>query len=238
MALLLMYLLAGYVSYVDTIQFIQKDVVDDRLLMDKIQANTLDIQNQQNSMLALDIRQSEAYVQALTQTIIIATLVAAALTSVSVFVINHVINRRHFAVKRLLQIEVEKRTEQLQIANKHLLTANEQLELHDNIAAHELRTPIQPILGLSQVLRSKSKDIMFIDSLDIIVRNAIETEDILDVQKIDGHTLQLNIESLDLNALITDLVADYKKKLLNEKKEGISLLTEFNFSKPNCYIRR
>ena len=37
-------LFVGYVSYVDTIRFIQKDVVDeDRLLMDKIQANTLDI---------------------------------------------------------------------------------------------------------------------------------------------------------------------------------------------------
>ena len=106
-----------------------------------------------------------------------------------------------------------------------------------NIAAHELRTPIgEPILGLSQILQTKLKDSMFIDSLDIIVRNAIRlrrlTEDILDVQKIEGHTLQLNIESLDLNVLNSDLVADYKKQLLNEKKEGIRLLTEFNFSKP------
>jgi signal transduction histidine kinase len=105
-----------------------------------------------------------------------------------------------------------------------------------NIAAHEFRTPIQPILGLSQLLRTKSKDSMFIDSLDIIVRNAIRlqrlTEDILDVHKIESHTLQLNIESLDLNALISDLVADYRKRLLNERKEGIRLLTELNFSKP------
>jgi hypothetical protein len=32
--------------------------------------------------------------------------------------------------------------------------------------------------------------------------------------------------------MISDLVADYKKQLLNEKKEGISLATELNFSKP------
>jgi|SRR5215831_4324087 len=147
-------LLVGYVSYVHAIQIIQKDAADDRLLMYKIQANTPDIQSQQNSMLALDIRQSEAYTQALTQTIIIATLVAAGLTGVSVFVINHGINKRQLAVEGLLQIEVEKRTELSQIANKQLLTANEQVELHDrmqqdfiNIAAHEFRTPIQPILG-------------------------------------------------------------------------------------------
>jgi len=237
-------LLVAYVSYVDTIRFIQKDVVDeDRLLMDKIQANTLDVQNQQNSMVALDSRQAQAYVQTLTQTITITTLGAAVLTSVSVFVINRGLHKRHLAIQRSLQSEVEKRTEQLQIANKQLLAANEQLELHDrtqkdfiNIAAHEFRTPIQPIIGLSQILRSKSKDDMFIDCLDIIVRNAIRlrrlTEDILDVQKIESHTLQLNIESLDLNALISDLVADYRKQLLNEKKEGIRLLMEFNFSKP------
>jgi two-component system sensor histidine kinase VicK len=101
-------------------------------------------------------------------------------------------------------------------------------------AAHELRTPIPPILGLSQFLRTKSN--MFIDALDIVIRNAIGlqslTEDMLDVQKVESNTLQLNKESLDLNVLISDLVADYKKQLLNEKKEGISLATELNFSKP------
>jgi signal transduction histidine kinase len=214
-----------------------------KVLMDKIRATTLDIQSQQNSMLALDTRQAQAYAQTLTQTIIIATLVAACITSVSVFVINRRIHKHHLAVQRSLQVEVEKRTEQLQVANKQLLAANKKLELRDrmqqdfiNIAAHEFRTPIQPILGLSQLLRTKSKDSMFIDSLDIIVRNAIRlqrlTEDILDVHKIESHTLQLNIESLDLNALISDLVADYRKRLLNERKEGIRLLTELNFSKP------
>jgi signal transduction histidine kinase len=133
--------------------------------------------------------------------------------------------------------------EQLKESRTMLELANKQLAVHDkmqqdfiNIAAHELRTPIQPILGLSQILRNKSQDSMFIGSLDIIIRNAMRlqrlTEDILDVQKIESNTLQLKKESLDLNALISDLVADYKKQLLNEKKEGISLATEPNFSKP------
>jgi signal transduction histidine kinase len=72
--------------------------------------------------------------------------------------------------------------------------------------------------------------------LDIIIRNAIRlqrlTEDILDVQKIESHTLQLNRVRIELNALISDLVADCRKQLLNEKKESIRLLTELNFSKP------
>ena len=106
-----------------------------KTLMDNIRAIIVDIQNQQNKMLALDTRQSQAYAQAITYTIIITTLVAAGITSVSVFVINRGIHKRHLAVQRSLQTEVEKRTEQLQIANNHLLVANEQLNLHDRMRA-------------------------------------------------------------------------------------------------------
>src|SRR5712691_4558195 len=75
---------------------------------------------------------------------------------------------------------------------------NEQLRLTDemqrdfiNIAAHELRTPIQPILGLSQILSNKLTNTECSDHLNIIVKNALKlqrlTEDILDVQKIETH---------------------------------------------------
>jgi signal transduction histidine kinase len=49
---------------------------------------------------------------------------------------------------------------------QYVVEANEQLKVHDkmqkefvNIAAHELRTPVQPILGLSDVLLSKKGNI-------------------------------------------------------------------------------
>ena len=47
-----------------------------------------------------------------------------------------------------------------------------------NVAAHELRTPIQPILGLAELLRRRKSDGAVIDSkqeieqLDTIIRNA------------------------------------------------------------------
>jgi two-component system sensor histidine kinase VicK len=59
----------------------------------------------------------------------------------------------------------------------------EQLKIRDkiqtefiNIAAHELRTPIQPIMGLAEILRSKKEEIansnMYYEYLSIIIRNA------------------------------------------------------------------
>jgi signal transduction histidine kinase len=110
--------------------------------------------------------QSQAYAQNISYTIIITTLVAAGIIGVSLFVINRGIHKRHYAIQRALQNEVEKRTEQLQIANNQLLVANEKLMLHDkmqqefiNVAAHELRTPIQPILSLTQILHSPGRGV-------------------------------------------------------------------------------
>ncbi len=64
-----------------------------------------------------------------------------------------------------LDNEVKRRTRELNESNIQLAGANERLKLHDdmqkdfiNIAAHELRTPIQPILSLSQILFNKMKD--------------------------------------------------------------------------------
>jgi signal transduction histidine kinase len=85
----------------------------------------------------------------------------------------------------------------------------QQLKLHDkmqnefiNIAAHELRTPIQPILGLSQVLSHELQDIYYIQLVDVIIRNARRlqklTEDILDITKIETQKLQLKKEQYNV----------------------------------------
>lgn len=58
----------------------------------------------------------------------------------------------------------------------------ERIKLHDNmqkefinVAAHELRTPVQPILGLSEVLQSKITDNEQRGFIDVILRNAETT---------------------------------------------------------------
>jgi signal transduction histidine kinase len=81
-----------------------------------------------------------------------------------------------------------------------------------NIAAHELRTPIQPILSLSQILQSNiSNSAQQQEFLDAIVRNAKRlqrlTENILDVSKIEGQSLQINKERFNLNEKIRDVIS-------------------------------
>src|ERR671924_379614 len=85
--------------------------------------------------------------------------------------------------------------EQLEESNKQLKVRDKMQKEFINIATHELRTPIHPILGLSEVLQSKINDGDQYELIDVISRNAKRlqrlTEDILDVTKIESQSLQL-----------------------------------------------
>lgn len=107
-----------------------------------------------------------------------------------------------------------------------------------NIAAHELRTPIQPILGLSDLINSSFQsnpsrinmnDLQ--DDIKIINRNAKKlqklTNDILDVSRIDSHVLNLNLSNFDLVDVIAGLVKELEKQLVT-KKIDISIVYKVN----------
>jgi len=109
-----------------------------------------------------------------------------------------------------------------------------------NIAAHELRNPIQPILGLSDVLlrsdmfldSSKNNEIKQKEILEIIARNARRlqrlTEDILDVTRIDSKTLKLNKQSIIIAETIREMMQDYSAEIRNY---GKSIVISFSCSK-------
>jgi signal transduction histidine kinase len=102
----------------------------------------------------------------------------------------------------------------------------EQLKIHNkmqkeflDIAAHELRTPIQPILGLTQFLISNKRMDRAAqeEKLNVIARNAkklkLLTDDILDVTKIEGQALQLKKELINLSHLISNTVEKIKNQI-------------------------
>jgi two-component system sensor histidine kinase VicK len=101
-----------------------------------------------------------------------------------------------------------------------------------NIAAHELRTPIQPILSLSQLLQSDiiNKSAQQQEFLDAIVRNAKRlqrlTENILDVTRIESHSLELRKERFHLNENIRNAINDMNNQagLRNTNNKTVSIL--------------
>jgi signal transduction histidine kinase len=123
-------------------------------------------------------------------------------------------------------------TKELENANKDLEYRDQLKDEFINIAAHELRNPIQPILGLSELLRhqeienikrSKEIDIEKIENiLDIIIRNSKRLmqleEDILEVARIESGTLSLHKEKFNLNEIITEILKENEQKMIRHKK--------------------
>ena len=109
-------------------------------------------------------------------------------------------------------------------SNKRLESANTKLQSQDkmqkefvNIAAHELNTPIQPILALTELIREKTKDRDMIRMLDVVIRNAQRlrklSDNILDVTKIESNALNMNKEVFSLDGLVLDTVKDFEDNL-------------------------
>lgn len=117
---------------------------------------------------------------------------------------------------------VKSKTAELEQANFSLKEAVEQLKVHDrmqrefiNVAAHELRTPTQAIIGYSDLfyLRPESRE----ESIKAIARNAERletlTRDILDVTRIEGHRLDLNKEKFYISEVVISAIEDTRRRI-------------------------
>jgi two-component system, OmpR family, sensor histidine kinase VicK len=124
----------------------------------------------------------------------------------------------------------------------------EQLKRHDkmqkefiNIAAHELRTPIQPIRSLTENLLSHTKDIEQAKLLQVVSRNAKRlqrlTEDILDVTKIESQSLNLKKEWFNLNDVIANIVDDALTSDASLKKEGSTPTVKLEYHVQNIFVQ-
>lgn len=111
----------------------------------------------------------------------------------------------------------------------------EQLKTHDkmqkefiNIASHEMKTPTQAIIGYADLIHKhpeKREDMM-----QSISRNAVRlqrlTNDILDVTRIDSHTLNLHKEQFNIGNLLAYIVQDYVGYI---EKENQNVKLFYNF---------
>jgi signal transduction histidine kinase len=131
---------------------------------------------------------------------------------------------------------------------KEIEKTNEELKHKDQlkdefiqVAAHELRSPIQPILGLSELLQRReigdSSNIGMTDTIkeeekeiiDAIIRNSkrlvLLTEDILDVAKIESKSLSLKKEKFNLIEMIKDVLKEYEHQIQNSNSIKLSFET-------------
>jgi signal transduction histidine kinase len=121
---------------------------------------------------------------------------------------------------------------------KELKKENEELKYKDqlknefiNVAAHEIKTPIQPIIALAEILLQegiihnieKNKEY-----LDIISRNSKRlkqiTDDVLDVARIESGSFFLTKEKFNLKEMITDILKENEQII--QHKKNLKLIYE------------
>jgi two-component system, OmpR family, sensor histidine kinase VicK len=125
---------------------------------------------------------------------------------------------------------------QLKQAHEHLKIQDKMQKEFVNIAAHELRTPIQPILGLTELVKNKIKDKEEKELLEVVIKNTKRlknlAENILDVALIEGRLLNINKEYFNLNKLILNISEDFINDI--DKKKQIKF--EYKNFTPNYII--
>ena len=113
---------------------------------------------------------------------------------------------------------------------------NEQLKAHSimqnefiNIAAHELRTPAQSILGYSELaITSNELTAEVRDMLNPLYNNALRLakliDDVLSITKIESRTLSLNKVKVNVSENISNVIFDIKNQIRDPDKLQIAFL--------------
>ena len=132
-----------------------------------------------------------------------------------------------FGWNKRLEKTVRERTSELSSANEQLMSHDRLQREFINIAAHELRTPVQPLLGVAEVLESQfadgnKKEISITKpEVDMLLRNARRllnlSSGILEVSRIESNSLRLNKEPVDLGLKIETIVQDMQSFLPAER---------------------
>jgi two-component system, OmpR family, sensor histidine kinase VicK len=122
--------------------------------------------------------------------------------------------------------------ESLREANRNLIYSYQKLEEHDamekefiNLAAHELRTPSQSIIGYSEMLKDLPERNKQYE--EAISRNAERlyslVTNMLSIARIESQTMKLNKTVFDLNVKIENVIKDVNQQLEIRKADRVRI---------------
>jgi signal transduction histidine kinase len=160
--------------------------------------------------------------------------IIAAIFMALILTLNH---RLHRTVQKQDQ-QIKDQLDDLQNAYERLTEQDKIKDEFINIAAHELRTPVLPIIlsaeGLSEDIGTDN------NKIEIILRNAKRinklTNDILDVSRIKSNTFRLQKDRISVKKLIEESIQDVLFKMAVNKNPNLKIAFESRLPEGNDEI--
>lgn len=154
---------------------------------------------------------------------LIATGLVAAISAIFIVFIL-VLNRRLFHTVNRQDKKIVDQLSELQSAYDRLKEQDVIKDEFINIAAHELRTPVLPIVLSAENLADSMPEN---ENIKIILRNANRitklTNDILDVSRIESNTLKLQKQKANIRKLAEEVILDARYKISADQKVELAL---------------
>ncbi len=181
-------------------------------------------------LISTPVTQSDTFVSVLSDqrifTIIAIILIGIIAVIFMIFIIT--LNRRLHKTVRIQDKRISNQLVDLQNAYERLTEQDKIKDEFINIAAHELRTPVLPIIlsaeGLAEELNANN------NKVEIILRNAKRinklTNDILDVSRIKSNTFRLQKERINLKNLLEEAIQDVLFKMGESKNPNLRIVFE------------
>jgi signal transduction histidine kinase len=185
-------------------EFLIGQIKDSETLIEReletIRAILSNLANESTNQIELNEKDS------LTGQIAIITIVGAIAATLGVFISQ---------INSDLKKEVDLKTKELQKANEKLKELDKMKDEFIGIASHELKSPIQPILGFAEL--AKAGDIDQKVAWDGVLELGTKLQDlanaVLDVSRIESNRLDLQLEKVRINDLILETTKSQKISL-------------------------
>ncbi|MEW6592735.1 MAG: HAMP domain-containing sensor histidine kinase [Candidatus Hadarchaeota archaeon] len=136
-------------------------------------------------------------------------IVLVVLSMLVLFELAVIINSLRYT-RQLLRIK-DKHEAEIRKAHEKLKSVDKLKTEFMNIAAHELKTPLVPMVGYLHLIDKKKLDSEDRENLDIAIRNTQRLQrlvaDILDIAKLESKVMKFNIEDIQLTTPIKDAVS-------------------------------
>ncbi len=182
----------------------------------------------------LELQQSQLERVGIRQQFLIYT-VTLFLALILLILFGYMIKQRDNKKLKMQYDEINRQKEQIELINHSLVELNEEKNDLIGIVAHDLKSPLNQISGMMEIIKLTSKDQpeelrVYNEKInESILRLKTMVSKILDVSAIESKTLNIKLENIDITRLLEEIIGRYQ---LAAEKKNISIGKEFQSSIP------